>query len=163
MAKETKNEVRNESTQAAENTGLTWPAKVQINLDSFIDDRTNEQREYVAIKLVKPFPDDPDVPDFKLTTKWESDSEIFKYRARKHLRVNPDLELSGVIQPVTYYNKKYKKDVTYIGLYVPDPFVTDRILELRVKGEGQQVLFSTLFRDMWNLHDVTVDPIKDDE
>ena len=141
--------------------GPKWPAKVTVTLDSFVDDVTKEKREFISIRLANPFPDDPDVPDFRLATKWESDSAIFKYRAVKHLRQHENIELSGVIRPVTYYNKKFKKDVTYIGLFVPDPFTEDRQLELRIRDEGAQVLFSTLFRDLWDLHNVTVEPVKE--
>ena len=157
----TEQELLDEQAAYTPEDGPKWPAKVTVALDSFVDDVTKEKREFISIRLANPFPDDPDVPDFRLATKWESDSAIFKYRALKYLRQHENIVLDGVIRPVTYYNKKFKKDVTYIGLYVPDPFIEDRLLELRIRDERSQGLFSTLFRDLWNLHNVTVEPVKE--
>lgn len=125
--------------------------------------RQGKQVEYVEVTLDSPFPDDPDLPTFILVPKWKSDESIFKYRAKKTMATVESVPLKAVISPYEYFNKKYRKQVLYIGIWAVDPFSPGRTIELQVKDEGDRTLLSVLMRDHWDLVHVDVETDEDGE
>ncbi len=121
--------------------------KVKVCLDSFEDNESKKQTEFIAIRLDTSIFNDQDLPDFfNMVVKWPRDKSIFSYNARKHFRTAKDFDLSCVGFVYTYYNKKKRKDVKYFKFEIENPFDSKFRVELALKNVGDYILLLEIFK-----------------
>lgn len=125
--------------------------QAQVIVNSFKGD-DGLDHEYVAIELIDPF-SDPDFVHVPIVPKWKSDSAVFKFHAKKALRLTDVIPFDVELQARSYKNKN-GKTVTYPALIGKSPF-ENRMLEFSVKGDRdseKHAVFSYLANNLLGLN-----------
>jgi hypothetical protein len=142
MEKQTKTEQAQQSEQVIK-------MKVRVTLKDVVKEDTKEKITYVSAELPDPFGDE-DFRDVGIEPKWKDQQAIFKFKAKKALKLTDEIVFDVELKPLSYKIKNSKKTVTYPGLICYSPF-DGRKLELQVKGENQRAVFQDIAYDRLGL------------